>query len=118
MSISVTEFGESRNDLWIIHQQSQAPRRMKLVVVAPKSYEVRENDITVTAGVVECKNEDYAIDQTIAEMNRTMGYVALSALATCDHIDEILVAGFAVNYATNKGKYVKLNVYLKMEAQI
>jgi len=75
-----------------------------------KSYEVRENDVTVTAGVVECKNEDYAIDQTIAEMIRTMGDVALSALAARDHIDEILVAGFAVNYATNKGKYVKLNV--------
>ena len=86
---------------------------MKLGVVAgsPKSYEVRDNDVKVTAGVWSVK----MIDQTIAEI-RTMGDVALSALAAHDHIDEILVVGFAVNYATNKGKYVKLNVFFEDES--
>ena len=52
----------------------------------------------------------YAIDQTIAEMIKTLGDCTLVMLAGGYHVNEVIIAGLSVNYSTAKAKYVKLSV--------
>lgn len=120
MSIAVTEFGKFHNDLCVIHEHFHMLKRLKLGMVIGSTtthghYEVTGSGVKAAAGLLECKNDGYAIDLTIAEMIKTMGDVALSVLANLQNIDEVLIAGFAVNYATREGKYVKMNVYFDKE---
>ena len=51
-------------------------------------------------GVVEFKNDSYAVDQAIKEMIRTAGDLLLAVLADKKQIRCITVAGLAANYST------------------
>ena len=107
-TLPVTEFGTSRNDHCIIHQNYYATEDLKCVIVVPtgQSYYNEEGD--AAAGVVEFKNDAYAVDQAIAEMLRTAGDLLLAVLADKKQIRCITIAGLAANYDTGKAKLLKL----------
>lgn len=86
-------------------------QRMKFgYITGTSDLTITETSVSATAGVVECKNDTCATEQTIAEMIRTMGSAALLTFSKDSHIHEVLIAGLAVNYATRESKYIKLKV--------
>jgi len=75
--------------------------------------------VSAAAGVMECKNDSYAVNQTIAEMVEMvemMGNASLLVFAEEQHTHEIMIAGLAVNYATSKSIYIKLTVNFTSES--
>ena len=105
-TVPVTEFGTSRNDHCIIHQNYYATENLKCVIVVPTGQSYYNEERDAAAGVVEFKNDAYAVDQAIAEMLQTAGDLLLAVLADkkC-----IMFAGLAVNYYdTGKAKLLKL----------
>ena len=113
--LPVTEYGRSRNDHCVIHKHFFNTQTLKLGMVVPGAsssdscYQAIQSG-NATAGVLEFKNDVYAIDQTIAEMIKTLGDCTLAVLAEGYHVNEVIIAGLSVNYSTAKAKYLKLSV--------
>ena len=111
----MTEYGRSRNDLCVIHKHFFNTQTLKLGVAVPGTsssdscYQAIQSG-NATAGVLEFKNNVYAIDQTIAEMMKTLGDCTLVVLADGYHVNEVIIAGLSVYYSTEKAKYVKVSV--------
>ena len=92
--------------------------RSRFVVVSVSSgdgtsYNIEEGN--AAAGVVEFKNNSFAIDQTIAEMIKTAGNLALSVLASKKQLNTIIIIGIAANYKTQEAKLIKITVNLVEE---
>ena len=116
----VTEYGKSRNDHCFIHEDNfYRMEKIRCGVVVSvssgdgESYNVKEGN--AAAGVVEFKNNSYAIDETIAEMIKTAGDLALSVLASKKQILTIIITGIAANYKTQEAKLIKITVSLVEE---
>ena len=63
-----------------------------------------------SAGVIEFKNKDYYVDQTIAEMLRIAGDVSLLVLADRKQLLHLHIIGLAANYKTGTVKIIKMEI--------
>lgn len=71
-------------------------------------YEVEEGN--AIGGVIEMKNDGFAIDQTVAEMLRTAGDIALHVLSDRKQLKEVVMIGLAANYKNNSAMVLRLDM--------
>ena len=110
-TLPITEFGRSRNDHCIIHNQryyKMENLKCAIIILSVHSYQIEEGN--ASAGIVEFKNEAHAVDQAIAEMLRTAGDVLLAVLADKKLIRCVTIVGLAASYKTGDAKLVRLTL--------
>lgn len=97
-SIPVTEFGGSKNDHCLIHENSfYKMEKIACGVVLSANHDVQRYEVeegNAIGGVIEMKNDGFAIDQTVAEMLRTAGDIALSLKIWLQLKLEVMVSCF------------------------
>ena len=120
-TLPITEFGRSRNDHCLIHYESffkMEKLSCGVVVAAGLSTQFDMEEGNVAAGVVKFKNDDFGIDQCIAEMLRTSGDLVLHVLSDKKQILLITIIGLAVNYKTGNAKMIEMEIDLIEETSV
>ena len=114
-TLPVTEFGRSRNDYCFIHHDNfyKTDKVNIGVILSPSTRAVSSYDMEIgstATGVIEFKNSGYSIDQTVAEMLRIAGDIALMVLTDRKQLNQIFISAIAANYSTGKAKLVKMEL--------
>ena len=110
-TLPVTEFGRSRNDHCIIHNQRYYKMEdFKCGIIIPSGHSYSEEEGNAAAGIVEFKKDHFGVDQAIAEMLKLAGDVVLAVLADKKQISNVMIFGLAASYKKSDAKLVKLTL--------
>ena len=114
-TLAVTEYARSRNDHCVIHYDHyyKTEKVNVGVIISPTSGSTANVDIEMgnaAAGAIEFKNDGYSVDQTVAEMIRIAGDVALLVLTENKQLHQIMICGVAADYKSGDAMLIKMEL--------
>jgi len=116
-----SEFGTSKNDVVIVHKKHYKKERCAAAGLVysmadpeykqdGEEYDNNVDNFTASGGIIEFKNAQFNIDQTIKEMMKSAGDLTAKVLQEGAVVDYIIMYGLAANFKEGSAKLVSLQL--------